>query len=127
MTKEEAEKSVEEAFQAYDMHEWERERWLEKYPELGERMWDEKHARLKTALIEAVRKAERERAEKLRSAAALSLFTVMMSGDDGVVWCGDCWSKWDEPHDDDCGAGALQAAIATFERACSSEEAGNGG
>ena len=63
MTKEEAEKAVEEAFQAYDMHEWERERWLEKYPELGERMWDEKHARLKTALIEAVRQAERERAQ----------------------------------------------------------------
>ena len=59
MTLEEAEKAVEDAFDAYDMHEWERERWHEKYTEFGERMWDEKHALVKTALIDAVRRHER--------------------------------------------------------------------
>ena len=133
MTKEEAEKAVEEAFQAYDMHEWERERWLEKYPELGERMWDEKHARLKTALIEAVRKAERERTSAVRDELIEMVWQfAYRNGEDdhsplttgGLSALESAFRFLGLP--DPCTVDELNR-IADAERARSSEEAGSGG
>lgn len=50
------------------MHEWERERWLEKYPSEGERIWGEEADRLRASVEAAVsaraRVEERERVEQ---------------------------------------------------------------
>ena len=67
-SRESLDRAVEEAWIAYDMHEWERDRWLEKYPTDGEAMWDERRVLLKLSVEAAVsakaRAEERERAEE---------------------------------------------------------------